>query len=411
MTTGSTVSQSGVSKAADQVDGNAVLARLAECLAGCEEEAAAFALRVLTDGSATEADFEAVGVTYPKQFELYTLADLAQALTDIQTAAASAGELPETEGELLQRIISVALPGLDDDRMGALRDEVAAFMSRASTASDAAGPDDEAGNGDNLLEAETVSTSPSSISPPDPDPVVMFTEESMPLRLLLDPTAPTEGVVAPPPPPPPPRRRPTPRMPRWAGSAPARRAGGGRGPPCRGGPPARPAEARGQGPGRQDVQKYYKAELEGRDKKHLDLDRPPGPPSSTAPSPSRRPARSCPTPRPGRPPPSGRTTSRSSTGPTAASSALQDEPPPGRPGRRRAAHAAPLRPLPEGLGPGRFPERGRPPAPHRRPVRPGRADDLRAGRDRPVEVGPAGHQPGSDLGPPAGVQPAATEVK
>jgi hypothetical protein len=130
---GSTVAQSGVSKIADQVDGNALLSRLARTLAKCELRMAEFAQIVISDGKSTPGELDAVSIEYPTQFDLYTLDDLVSALTAVQTAAAMAGSLPETEGEFLKRVIAVALPGLDADRLDELHGEVTDFMTKASS--------------------------------------------------------------------------------------------------------------------------------------------------------------------------------------------------------------------------------------------------------------------------------------
>jgi hypothetical protein len=133
---GKTVAQSGVSKIADQVDGNALLARLAKTLGKCENGMAGFALTVISDGTVDPTDFDTITVAYPSQFDLYTLDDLASALTCLQTGASLAGALPETEGELLKRIIAITLPGIDEARLTELHDEVTAFMARASAESE-----------------------------------------------------------------------------------------------------------------------------------------------------------------------------------------------------------------------------------------------------------------------------------
>lgn len=130
MTQGTTVSQSGISKIADQTDGNAMLAQRADTLERCEIVAARFALAVIQGTTPDKVDAAAITVTYPKQFELYTLEDLAAALDDIQRTASLAGALPETETELLQRMMSVSLPGLDDDLLKKLRTEIRLFVEK-----------------------------------------------------------------------------------------------------------------------------------------------------------------------------------------------------------------------------------------------------------------------------------------
>lgn len=132
MTTGNTVAQSGISKIADQTDSNAMLAQRADTLERAEIVAAQFALAVIAGKSPDTIDAKSISVTYPKQFELYTLEDLAAALDDIQRTASLAGALPETETELLQRMMSVSLPGLDDDLLKRLRTEIRLFVEKAA---------------------------------------------------------------------------------------------------------------------------------------------------------------------------------------------------------------------------------------------------------------------------------------
>lgn len=149
MVSGTTTGQSGVSKIADQADGNALLARIADTLARCESMASRMALAVIQDVPVDAIEPETIEVTYPKQFDLYTLDDLSAALDDLQRIASLAGALPETEGELMKRLISVALPGIDDARLGELHDEVDAYIAGAAAERLAAPePDSNAIEGD-----------------------------------------------------------------------------------------------------------------------------------------------------------------------------------------------------------------------------------------------------------------------
>jgi hypothetical protein len=124
MTEGSTVSQSGVSKQFDAREGNDLLSEVAQTLQELEHTAAEFALGVLLDRVPTEAECDSIEIEYPREFELFTAEDLAGALADIQTIVAASGGLPESEGEVLKRLISVLLPGLDEQRLEELRTEV-----------------------------------------------------------------------------------------------------------------------------------------------------------------------------------------------------------------------------------------------------------------------------------------------
>lgn len=136
-------SQSGVSKVADQQDGNAVLGSIAESLEAAEQRLAAFALRVLTDGNATDADLAEIEVVYPRQFDLFTSADLAAGLDDIQRAAQMGGALPQTEAEYLTRKVTLDLPGLPDDRLAVLRGEIEGYLARAASAEQPTDPEDD----------------------------------------------------------------------------------------------------------------------------------------------------------------------------------------------------------------------------------------------------------------------------
>jgi hypothetical protein len=129
---GGSVGQSGVSKVLDAVDGNARLAKIADTLAAAETQMARLAARVLSEGRETAPAFT---VTYPKQFDLYTADNLAQALDDIQRMAQTAGALPELQGELIGRLIDSLLPGLSDERQAELRDEYRTFLSDAAALS------------------------------------------------------------------------------------------------------------------------------------------------------------------------------------------------------------------------------------------------------------------------------------
>lgn len=132
MADGNTVSQSGVSKAFDQQDGNATLARVAEVLEGAERAAAELALTVLGGKAQPPDRLAQVRVEYPKSFDLWAAQDVADALQAVQTAAAQAGALPKTEAALLQRLVTVALNGAEDDAIEDCRDEVESFLKDAA---------------------------------------------------------------------------------------------------------------------------------------------------------------------------------------------------------------------------------------------------------------------------------------
>jgi hypothetical protein len=140
-TTGSTVSQSGVSKGFDAREGNDILAEVASMLRDTEVSASRMAMIVATEGRATEAELDSIAIDYPGEFDLMSAADLGSAMADLQALAAAAGVLPETETEILKRLVSALLPGLDEVRLGELhgeiKDTVAAMARRMDQAKEA----------------------------------------------------------------------------------------------------------------------------------------------------------------------------------------------------------------------------------------------------------------------------------
>ena len=127
---GSTVAQSGVSKIMDGVDGNALLAKKADTVQACEIGVAEMVLRLL--GQPIEDD--SIKVIYPRQFDPYTAADLAQALDDIARIASGMGALPVLQAELLDRLVTLYLPGLPDEKMAEIRAEIMAKVAEAAAA-------------------------------------------------------------------------------------------------------------------------------------------------------------------------------------------------------------------------------------------------------------------------------------
>lgn len=128
MTTGTTVAQSGISKEFDQQDGNDMLSEISETLADAEVSAARMVLLVLADGRPKDADLAAVEVNYPKEFGLASAADLSAAIVEFQGIAAAAGDMPETTGEMVKRLVAATLPGISDERMAELHTEIDAFV-------------------------------------------------------------------------------------------------------------------------------------------------------------------------------------------------------------------------------------------------------------------------------------------
>jgi hypothetical protein len=130
MTTGSTVAQSGISKAMDMRDGNDYLSEVAETLADCERACAEMVLLVTSDGKSTPADSASVKVVYPKEFGLTSAEDLAAGLVELQGIAAAQSDLPETMAEGLKRYVATLYPGLSDERLAELHEEIEAFVAR-----------------------------------------------------------------------------------------------------------------------------------------------------------------------------------------------------------------------------------------------------------------------------------------
>lgn len=128
MVAGSTVAQSGISKQIDQQDGNDVLSEVSETLADAEVSIARMALLVLSDGRITPGADDAIKVAYPKEFGLASSTELAASMVEFQGIAAAAGELPECTSEGLKRLVAAMLPGLSDERMAELNDEIDAFV-------------------------------------------------------------------------------------------------------------------------------------------------------------------------------------------------------------------------------------------------------------------------------------------
>lgn len=129
MSTSTSVSQSGISKVADQQDGNAILEQVSKVLAKLEHAAARLALTVIRGREPTPADMDAAKITYPASFDLFSAGDVAAVLEAVQRAASTAGALPLAESALLQRLVTLALPGLEESESEAIGDEIEAFVA------------------------------------------------------------------------------------------------------------------------------------------------------------------------------------------------------------------------------------------------------------------------------------------
>ena len=129
----STVSQSGVSKQLDAVTGHKVLTAIAQSLAKAERFIAEYAMLVLRNGPPTPADMESLSVTYPAKFDLQSAGELTDGLAKIQTTAASAGNLPETEGDGLKAAMRQLLPGQGDEDYASKDAEIEELMAKKAT--------------------------------------------------------------------------------------------------------------------------------------------------------------------------------------------------------------------------------------------------------------------------------------
>jgi hypothetical protein len=115
-----TVGQSGLSKAYDSHDQNSALASVAQTLGDAETKAARLAAALLGVPETAE-----IAVEYPSEFDLTDPADVAAVLAEVQTLAAQLGLLPETETEILQRVVTSLLPGIGEGRLAELHEEIA----------------------------------------------------------------------------------------------------------------------------------------------------------------------------------------------------------------------------------------------------------------------------------------------
>lgn len=106
------VSQSGVSKELDQKSGNEILGSLAAKLADCEAKAGRFAVAVAR--RVPPSRVEAVSVTYPSGFNLYSAADMADFADKFSAWLAVAGACPEAEKKIGSTWFRKAVPGMDD---------------------------------------------------------------------------------------------------------------------------------------------------------------------------------------------------------------------------------------------------------------------------------------------------------
>ncbi len=129
-TTGTTVSQSGVSKRLDTEDGNALLSRIASVFERVEIQIAELFFLVKSDGSVDKAAVEKTEVCYAKDFDLYSPDELSALIADFQAALTGAGSTPLADAFLLKRLLRLMLPGLEPDEFAELDDEIDEFVAR-----------------------------------------------------------------------------------------------------------------------------------------------------------------------------------------------------------------------------------------------------------------------------------------
>jgi hypothetical protein len=127
--TAQTVSQSGISKRLDQAAGNDLLGKIAGMLGRAETQMAELAQVVLGLGQGGhEGVRQDLKIHYPTEFDLFTAEELARAIVQFQGILAAAGNAPDTELELLRKLVRLMLPGLDDGDYFDLEAELSRFL-------------------------------------------------------------------------------------------------------------------------------------------------------------------------------------------------------------------------------------------------------------------------------------------
>lgn len=124
----STVSQSGVSKELDQRDGNDLLAKLAAVFQRVELKMTRYVVAAIRDVPVEDDPDDAITITYPGGFSLYSPAELAELGAEIQAFAASCGALPCAEKAMLRRMIVDALPGLSEEEYAEIGQQIDDFV-------------------------------------------------------------------------------------------------------------------------------------------------------------------------------------------------------------------------------------------------------------------------------------------
>lgn len=130
-TTGGSVSQSGISKQLDAVEGTKILTDICRSLAKAERIIAEYAYMVLHNGELAPADV--IKVSYPTRFDLKSSTDILNDWLLLQQAVSSAGNLPNLETQLGQAAYKQILVGFDDEAYAALDKEMLDAMTLRST--------------------------------------------------------------------------------------------------------------------------------------------------------------------------------------------------------------------------------------------------------------------------------------
>lgn len=120
---GGTVSQSGVSKRLDHSSGNDLLSKISKLLGRAEEDIARLALLVLGE---PDAEFT---ITYPGAFDLMLADELALGIGELQAVLSAGGQCPQTETQLVERLVRLMLPGLEDAEYDALDEEIETHLT------------------------------------------------------------------------------------------------------------------------------------------------------------------------------------------------------------------------------------------------------------------------------------------
>ena len=131
---GGTVAQSGISKAFDHEEANAFLAGVASSLESLESsllaQAAVFQMPgITTDQLKSIRD----SVRYPQDFQLLSGEELTASVKAFQEVLRDAGDAPETEAVLLERMLLNLAPGMATDQWDKLKKELEEVLGKKSS--------------------------------------------------------------------------------------------------------------------------------------------------------------------------------------------------------------------------------------------------------------------------------------